>query len=111
MDAPLFEIIVRVVTVIVALFAFVTVAKLWRIQREECHPARHLTSFMALLLFVMFLNRLYVLWVGLQHDTTGDYSRNIEPFVRAAGASLLGLLLLGAGLLATFYIRNRSFKI
>lgn len=108
MDAPFWEIIIRVVTAIVALFAFSSVFTLWRVQKEENHPVRYLTAFMSSVLFALLLNRVYVAWVGTQSDIDGSYSRDIEPLVRGVGASLLALILLGAGLVAVFYIKHRE---
>jgi len=110
MDAPLFELIIRAITVLVAFFAFYTTFELWRAQKHEINPVRHLTLFMVLVLFALLVDRIYVLWVGLQHDSTGDWGLLIEPYVRSIGASLLGLILLGAGLLSTFFLRNKGTR-
>lgn len=108
MDAPFWEIIIRGITALVALFAFSAVFTLWRVQKEENHPVRYLTAFMTAILFGLLVNRIYVAWVGTQSDIDGSYSRDIEPLVRALGASLLALILLGAGLVAVFYIKHRE---
>jgi len=108
MDAPFYEIVVRVVVALVSLFAFSAVFTLWRVQIEEKHPVRYLTCFMTGVLFALLLDRLYIVWIGLQNDTDGSYARDVEPLLRAFGASLLGLVLLGAGLVAVFYIKHRE---
>lgn len=108
MDAPFWEEVIRIITALVACFAFASVFTLWRVQTEQGSPIRHLTAFMSAVLGAMLLNRLYIVWVGLQNDVDGSYARDIEPIVRALGASLLSLILLGAGLVAIFYIKHRD---
>jgi hypothetical protein len=110
MDAPFWEIIIRAITATVAFFAFASVFTLWRVQTEERHPARYLTAFMSAVTFSLLINRLYITWVGTQTDTDGSYSRDIEPVLRAVGASLLALILLGAGLVAVFGIKHRDVR-
>lgn len=108
MDAPFWEIIIRSVTSLATLFALIHVFFLLRAYISERKPIRYLTGYMVAVLFTLVVYRFYVLWVGLQNDADGSYARDIEPLVRALGASLLSLLLLGVGFVAIFHLRHRE---
>jgi hypothetical protein len=108
MDAPIWESIIRAVTLGVALFTAVCVVRLWLIHHRAKDPIRFLTGYLSFVTVTLAIDRVYVLYVGFLNDRDGTYARDIEPFVRSVGASLLILLLLGVGLIALFHIRHRE---
>jgi uncharacterized membrane-anchored protein len=107
MDAPFWEIIVRIATALVAMFAFSSMYIWWSHHRRLGNPMQWVTLYMTVVLGVLVLNRVYVLWIGLQHDADGTYGTTVEPVLRAMGAALLLLMMLGIGFMSIVAVRGR----
>jgi hypothetical protein len=108
MDAPIWELIIRGITFVVAAGTAAVLIRLWAVHHTRRHPVRFLTAYMVGVVVALAINRLYVLWVGTQHDVDGSYALHVEPVVRTIGASLLILLTLGVGMVALFHVRHSA---
>ena len=66
MDAPDYEIFLRLALAVLATIAGITLALGWR--RARCYPASPLLAYLAGVVIANAAWRWYVLWLGLQHD-------------------------------------------
>jgi len=104
MDAPLAELLVRLLYAIIASAVFGVLLYGWRYLGT--YPAAALTRYLTIIVGMNALWRWYVLWIGMQKDSDGQWSVDVEPMVRTLGNALLILLYIAIGLLAFFHIRR-----
>lgn len=104
MDAPLAELLIRLLLALVVTGVFTIFALSWPYIGSM--PVSTLYRFMTVVLGMNAAWRWYVLWIGLQHDETGQWAREAEPYIRTIGNALLILLYISIGLVAYFHVRH-----
>lgn len=108
MDAPLAELLVRLILAVLVTFVFAVFAFAWPYLRGQA--VAPLYKFMTIILGMNAIWRWYVLWLGLQHDETGSWSMQVEPYIRMFGNALLVLLYVAIGLVGYFHVRRTLKK-
>jgi hypothetical protein len=107
MDAPPAELLVRLILAVVVSVVFaLLLASLPHIRKVPVAP---LYRFITVVVGMNAAWRWYILWIGVQSDTDGQWAITMEPIIRTIGNGLLVLLYLSIGLIAVFHIR-RSIK-
>ena len=104
MDAPAYELLIRLALAVLATIAGTALAIGWR--RARSYPASPLLAYLAGVVIVNAAWRWYILWLGLQHDVDGSWAIDSEPVIRSIGSALLGLLYLALALIAVFHARR-----
>ena len=106
MDAPVIELLVRALYAVIATVVLAVLINGWR--HLAGYPAAALTRYLTVVVGLNAAWRWYVLWLGLQSDSDGQWSVNVEPMVRTLGNALLILLFIAVGLLAYFHTHRRG---
>ncbi len=109
MDAPFYELVIRLATAIVATVAFYFLVRTWRHPRM---PARPLMRFLTVVVGMVMVTRWTIFFLGTVDNVFGmdqaRYNKELEPFIRSFTTSLLFLLLFAVALVA--YYHNKQIK-